>query len=157
MTCKSGLIASICAKEGDIIGRIVVIEFNNEEQSPFDEVMEIFSRYSIFQKIEIRDRNPVIMQSIKIYPGCRKVYCKDKQVLLTGKEFDVFYTLVINKSSILTKAQILQTAGSEDPQDEDNAVRCLIAGIRKKLRKYTNKEYIQTVRGVGYRFVIPEE
>ena len=39
MTCKSGLIASICAKEGDIIGRIVVIEFNNEEQSPFDEVM----------------------------------------------------------------------------------------------------------------------
>ena len=60
MTCKSGLIASICAKEGDIIGRIVVIEFNNEEQSPFDEVMEIFSRYSIFQKIEIRDRNPVI-------------------------------------------------------------------------------------------------
>ena len=116
-----------------------------------------YSRYSIFQKIEIRDRNPVIMQSIKIYPGCRKVYCKDKQVLLTGKEFDVFYTLVINKSSILTKAQILQISGSEDPQDEDNAVRCLIAGIRKKLRKYTNKEYIQTVRGVGYRFVIPEE
>ena len=60
----------------------------------------------IFQKIEIRDRNPVIMQSIKIYPGCRKVYCKDKQVLLTGKEFDVFYTLVINKSSIQSEKNL---------------------------------------------------
>ena len=157
MTCKSGLIAIICTKEGDIIGRIVVVEFNNEEQSPFDEVMEIFNKYPVFQKIKIDSKTPVTITDLKIFPDCRKVYCKDKQVFLTGKEFDVLYTLAINQSCVLTKDQILQIAGSEDPQDEDNAVRCLIAGIRKKLRKYTNKEYIQTVRGVGYRFVIPEE
>ena len=32
-----------------------------------------------------------------------------------------------------------------------------VIGYLSQLRKYTNKEYIQTVRGVGYRFVIPEE
>ena len=147
----------ITKKEGDIIGRIVVAEFKSEEQAPFDEVMEIFNKYPVFQKIEIDSKTPVTITDLKIFPDRRKIYCKDKQVFLTGKEFDVLYTLALNQSCVLTKDQILQTAGSEDPQDEDNAVRCLIAGIRKKLRKYTNKEYIQTVRGVGYRFVIPEE
>ena len=144
----------ITEKEGDIIGRIVVAEFKSEEQAPFDEVMEIFNKYPVFQKIEIDSKTPVTIPDLKIFPDCRKVYCKDKQVFLTGKEFDVLYTLALNQSCVLTKDQILQIAGSEDPQDEDNAVRCLIAGIRKKLRKYTNKEYIQTVRGVGYRFEI---
>ena len=119
--------------------------------------MEIFNKYPVFQKIEIDSKTPVTITDLKIFPDCRKVYCKDKQVFLTGKEFDVLYTLALNQSCVLTKDQILQIAGSEDPQDEDNAVRCLIAGIRKKLRNYTDKEYIQTVRGVGYRFVIPEE
>ena len=144
----------ITKKEGDIIGRIVVAEFNSEEQAPFDEVMEIFNKYPVFQKIKIDSKTPVTITDLKIFPDCRKVYCKDKQVFLTGKEFDVLYTLALNQSCVLTKDQILQIAGSEDPQDEDNVVRCLIAGIRKKLRKYTNKEYIQTVRGVGYRFEI---
>ena len=36
---------------------------------------------------------------------------------------------------------------------DDNAVQCVISSLRRKLRKYTDKEYIQTVWGVGYKFV----
>jgi DNA-binding response OmpR family regulator len=147
-------------KEGDIIGRIVVMEFNdcnNTEQALFNEVMEIFNKYPVFQKIEINGKTSATTKNLKIFPVCRKVYCKDKQIALTQKEFDVFLYLAGQPGRVFTKEQILEAAGSEDSEDEDNAVRCLIAGIRKKLRKYTNKEYIQTVRGVGYRFMIPEE
>ena len=87
----------------------------------------------------------------------RQILYHEVEIPTTKKEFDVLRYFAGQPGRVFTKAQILQTAGSEDPQDEDNAVRCLIAGIRKKLRKYTDKEYIQTVRGVGYRFVIPEE
>ena len=90
--------------------------------------MEIFNKYPVFQKLKIDSKTPVTITDFKIFPDCRKVYCKDKQVFLTGKEFDVLYTLAINQSCVLTKDQILQIAGSEEPQDEDNAVRCLIAG-----------------------------
>ncbi len=86
-----------------------------------------------------------------------QVLYKNQEIPLTNYEFNVLAYFLQHPRWVFTKNQILQIAGSEDPQDEDNAVRCLIAGIRKKLRKYTNKEYIQTVRGVGYRFVIPEE
>ena len=38
------------------------------------------------------------------------------------------------------------------------AVFCIIANIRQKLREVTTKEYIQTVWGVGYKFVdVPGE
>ena len=86
-----------------------------------------------------------------------QVLYKNQEIPLTNYEFNVLAYFLQYPRWVFTKNQILQIAGSEDPQDEDNAVRCLIAGIRKKLRKYTNNEYIQTVRGVGYRFVIPEE
>ena len=86
-----------------------------------------------------------------------QVLYKNQEIPLTNYEFNVLAYFLQYPRWVFTKNQILQIAGSEDPQDEDNAVRCLIAGIRKKLRKYTNKEYIQTVRGIGYRFVIPEE
>lgn len=83
-----------------------------------------------------------------------QVLYKNTEIPLTNYQFNVLTYFIQHPQRVSTKAQILQIAGSEDPQDEDNAVRCLIAGIRKKLRKYTNKEYIQTVRGVGYRFEI---
>ena len=107
--------------------------------------------------MNIKNAQPIIIHNLRMLPDCRKIYYKEKQIFFTGTEYDVLERLAKQPGRVFTKAQILQTAGSEDPQDEDNAVRCLIAGIRKKLRKYTNKEYIQTVRGVGYRFVIPEE
>ena len=46
----------------------------------------------------------------------------------------------------------------EEPVDVNSAVFCVIANIRQKLRKVTTKEYIQTVWGVGYKFVdVPGE
>ena len=92
-----------------------------------------------------------------ILPEQRRIKYESIEIPITRAEFDVILFFVEHPERVFTKVQILEVAGSEDPQDEDNAVRCLIAGIRKKLRTYTGKEYIQTVRGVGYRFVIPEE
>ena len=93
---------------------------------------------------------------LNIYPEQRRILYDNMEIQLNREEFNVLQALVQRPGWVVTKEQILEAAGSENPQDEDNAVRCLIAGIRKKLRTYTGKEYIQTVRGVGYRFVIPE-
>lgn len=94
---------------------------------------------------------------LNIYPEQRRILYDNMEIQLNREEFNVLQALVQRPGWVVTKEQILEAAGSENPQDEDNAVRCLIAGIRKKLRTYTGKEYIQTVRGVGYRFMTPEE
>ena len=104
-----------------------------------------------------QDNSDILIAGFQILYSQHRVLYNTKEILLSPKEFDVLYLLLRNPDRVFSREQILETAGSEEAQDEDNAVRCLIAGIRKKLRTSTGKDYIQTVRGVGYRFVIPEQ
>ena len=73
-------------------------------------------------------------------------------------EFQTLVYLASQPGRVYTKEQIYQAVWKEDPVDVSSSVFCIIANIRQKLRKVTKKEYIQTVRGVGYKFVdVPGE
>ena len=73
-------------------------------------------------------------------------------------EFQTFVYLASQPGRVFTKEQIYQAVWKEEPVDVSSAVFCVIANIRQKLRKVTKKEYIQTVWGVGYKFVdVPGE
>ena len=82
-----------------------------------------------------------------------------QEIPLTEKyEFHTLAYLASQPGRVYTKEQIYQAVWKEDPVDVSSSVFCIIANIRQKLRKVTKKEYIQTVRGVGYKFVdVPVE
>ena len=73
-------------------------------------------------------------------------------------EFQTLVYLASQPGRVFTKEQIYQAVWKEEPVDVSSAVFCIIRNIRQKLRKVTTKEYIQTVWGVGYKFVdVPGE
>ena len=73
-------------------------------------------------------------------------------------EFQTFVYLASQPGRVYTKEQIYQAVWKEEPVDVSSAVFCIIGNIRQKLREVTTKEYIQTVWGVGYKFVdVPGE
>ena len=73
-------------------------------------------------------------------------------------EFQTLAYLASQPGRVYTKEQIFQAVWKEEPVDVSSAVFCIIKNIRQKLRKVTTKEYIQTVWGVGYKFVdVPGE
>ena len=73
-------------------------------------------------------------------------------------EFQTLVYLASQPGRVFTKEQIYQAVWKEEPVDVSSAVFCIIKNIRQKLRKVTTKEYIQTVWGVGYKFVdVPGE
>ena len=73
-------------------------------------------------------------------------------------EFQTLVYLASQPGRVYTKEQIYQAVWKEEPVDVSSAVFCIIRNIRQKLRKVTTKEYIQTVWGVGYKFVdVPGE
>lgn len=83
-----------------------------------------------------------------------QVSYKDQELKLTEKyEFQTLAYLASQPGRVFTKEQIYRAVWKEEPVDVSSAVFCIISSIRKKLRKYTTKEYIQTVWGVGYKFV----
>ena len=73
-------------------------------------------------------------------------------------EFQTLVYLASQPGRVYTKEQIYRAVWKEEPVDVSSAVFCIIRNIRQKLREVTTKEYIQTVWGVGYKFVdVPGE
>ena len=78
--------------------------------------------------------------------------------LTENYEFHTLTYLASQPGRVYTKEQIYQAVWKEEPVDVRSAVFCIIGNIRQKLRQVTTKEYIQTVWGVGYKFVdVPGE
>ena len=72
---------------------------------------------------------------------------------LPPKEYDVLIYLIRNQGKILTKQMIYEEVWDEDYIYDDSNIMAIISRIRKKIEKDTSLPvYIQTVKGVGYRF-----
>ena len=78
---------------------------------------------------------------------------KDMPVELTGKEFDLLLVLASNKGRVFTKKQLYTQVWTEEYDFDDNNIMAFISKLRKKIEPNPEQPfYIQTVRGVGYRF-----
>ena len=136
---------------------MIILDLDIDEEERIKEILKAHGHNEAESFTLSQENADIIISDFQVMYSQHRVLYKSNEILLSPKEFDVLYLLLRNPDRVFSREQILETAGSEEAQDEDNAVRCLIAGIRKKLRTSTGKDYIQTVRGVGYRFVIPEQ
>lgn len=75
---------------------------------------------------------------------------KDRQLQLTLSEFGILRRLLLNRGKVLTRNQLLDDVQNDDAFIVDRNIDVHIAALRKKLGP--NFHWIDTVRGVGYRF-----
>lgn len=75
---------------------------------------------------------------------------KDKEIALTLSEFGILRRLVLSRGKVLTRNQLLDDVQNDDAFIVDRNIDVHIASLRKKMGPYFT--WIQTVRGVGYRF-----
>ncbi|MBD3348434.1 MAG: response regulator [Candidatus Eisenbacteria bacterium] len=90
------------------------------------------------------------VHDIVIHPGRHEVLVGNERVDLTFTEFRILHTLARRPGWVYTRYQIVASIHGEHYPVTDRAVDVQIAGLRKKLGDAG--EYIETVRGVGYRF-----
>ena len=69
---------------------------------------------------------------------------------LTGREFDLLNTLLINKNIVLSREQLLGKVWGYDYMGETNVVDVYVRYLRSKIDEVYGITLIQTVRGVGY-------
>jgi two-component system phosphate regulon response regulator PhoB len=87
---------------------------------------------------------------MEINPGRHEVLIKGKPVEMTFSELRILHLLACRPGWVLTREQIVDAVRGEDYAVTDRAVDVQIVGIRRKLG--SRADYIETVRGVGYRF-----
>jgi two-component system alkaline phosphatase synthesis response regulator PhoP len=98
----------------------------------------------------IDDSQPLIIHDIVIHPGRREVLVKKHPVELTNMEFRVLHFLAGRPGWVFSRYQIVEGVRGDNYPVTDRSVDVLIVGLRKKLG--SAGDYIETVRGVGYRF-----
>ncbi len=96
------------------------------------------------------DSKTLVRGDLRIDPGRHEVLVQDKPVALTATEFQVLYYLAGKPAWVFTRQQIVDAVKGADYAVTERAVDVQMVGLRKKLGACAN--YIETVRGVGYRF-----
>jgi DNA-binding response OmpR family regulator len=82
----------------------------------------------------------------------REVHADGRPVELTGREFALLEYLMRAPGRVYTRTQILEHVWGYDFDPSTNLVDVHIQRLRKKLAPDGRERFIETVRGVGYRF-----
>ncbi|HBO46139.1 MAG TPA: DNA-binding response regulator [Planctomycetaceae bacterium] len=101
-------------------------------------------------KPDAGSEEPMTFGRLSIHLGRHEVLVDDEPVDLTSTEFRVLTFLARKPGWVFTRHQILDGVHGDKYAITDRAVDVQIVGLRKKLG--SAGEYIETVRGVGYRF-----
>lgn len=88
--------------------------------------------------------------NLTIDSGRRAVSAAGNNVDLTFSEFQILLYLAARPGWVFTRSQIVDAVRGDNYPVTDRSVDVQIAGLRKKLGLHG--DYIETVRGVGYRF-----
>ncbi|MBE0534288.1 MAG: response regulator [Phycisphaerae bacterium] len=96
------------------------------------------------------DKSVIRIHDIEIDPGKHRVHVRGKQIDLTSTEFNLLRFLAARPGWVFTRYQIVDAIHGSDYPVTDRSIDVQVVGLRKKLG--AAGKYIETVRGVGYRF-----
>lgn len=83
----------------------------------------------------------------------RCLFFDGKRVVLAKKEFDIVELLSQNPGQVFDKERIYERIWGYDSEGDSNVIAEHIRRIRTKIAAYTDKVYIETVWGCGYKWI----
>ena len=108
-------------------------------------------------KAALRRQETVVQPSSQIKFGpfevntiSHKAFLDDNEITLTSLEFRLLHTFLTRRGAVQTRERLLEDVWNMDPHVNTRTVDKHVQRLRNKLLRHA--DYIQTVRGVGYRF-----
>jgi two-component system alkaline phosphatase synthesis response regulator PhoP len=98
----------------------------------------------------VSESAPLTIHELVIHPGRHEVLVRNQPADLTVTEFRLLHMLARRPGWVFTRTQIVNGVHGDDYPVSDRSVDVQVVGLRKKLG--VSGDYIETVRGVGYRF-----
>lgn len=122
-------------------------------------VKELCARVkAVLSRTEIllsKEDEAIVIGDLHIEPKAFEVYQNGEKLALTLKEYELLVFLAKHRGQVLTRDQLLDQIWGFDYYGETRTVDVHIRYLRKKIEEQSEdgKKYIETVRGVGYRFI----
>lgn len=144
--------------KGEEVERILGLEMGADDYmtKPFSprelvaRIKAIFRRIKEFKADSEKLEDEVVEAGkLKLDIPRHEVIYGDKKIVLTPKEFELLRYLVINQGRVLSRDLLLEKIWGYEYAGDTRTVDVHVRRLRKKIKA----DYIDTVRGVGYKFV----
>jgi DNA-binding response OmpR family regulator len=93
----------------------------------------------------------LVFRDLVLDKSTREVFVDGKNIEVTKLEFDLLAEFILNKTSVLDRDYLLETVWGDNENYQYKTVNVAINRLKEKIDPHKDKDYIQTVRGVGYK------
>lgn len=158
---KSDIPIIMLTAKGEEIDRVLGLELGADDYvtKPFSPRELVARIKAIFRRMQPRQHTLEEEKSIFTFHGLsihldrREVIVNGEKVSFRPKEFDLLVYLVKSPCNVYTREQLLEQVWGYDFLGDIRTVDVHVKKIRKNLIQL-NRDYIQTVWGVGYKFEV---
>ena len=151
---KSDIPVLVLSAKTDIEGKVNLLRQGTSDYitKPFD-VREVLARIDLHAKNSGNKTvsNDLTYNEISINDESHVCSVNGNEISLTKHEFNLLRLLVLHPEKVYSKRELFELAWEEEYIGEDNTVNVHISNIRKKIREYSDNEYIKAVWGIGFR------
>jgi DNA-binding response OmpR family regulator len=145
----------ILTARGNIEDRIVGLDLGADDYlpKPFS-LLELQSRMQAISRRKFNlNTHEILLGEFVVDLQKRMVSHQMNEIDLTRKEFDLLSYLLLHKNRVLTRMQLSEHIWGTFADDDydSNYIDVHIKNIRKKLGAFGQVEWLETVRGVGYK------
>ena len=143
---------------GDEVDRVVGLELGADDYvvKPFSTRELVLRVRAVLRRAPI-EQGPVDLEvgPVRVAPTQHRVWVGSEEVELTAMEFKLLHTLIQRKERVQSRSQLLEEVWDITAAIETRTVDTHVKRLRRKLG--SAGDLIQTVRGVGYRLVVPRD
>jgi DNA-binding response OmpR family regulator len=149
---------------GEEIDRVLGLEVGADDYlaKPFS-FRELLARIqAMLRRVQLDRQAPqsqqVAMGQLSMDPVARRVYKGDQEVQLSAREFDLLAILMKNAGRAMNRDELIKLVWGDDWVGDPRTLDVHVRWLRLKIEEDpASPQFIQTVRGYGYRFAGQEE
>lgn len=142
----------ILTAKDQILNKIELLDMGADDYltKPFN-IQELFARMRVIfrNKKDFYSSNFIKYNDLKIDSEKKIFYINEKEIKLTKTEYNLMYTLMLNKEIVLSREKLIEDVWGWDFQGDNKIIDVYINALRKKI-EINGIKYIKTVRGFGY-------
>lgn len=132
----------------------MILSVHESNGAIFDKILDVIRQSGILDVTEVKVSNDSIIKvgELLIDSLQHTIYKGKQEISVTNIEFQMLYFLALHKGMVMSKEQIYEYVWNGEYAFDDSNITSHIRRLRVKIEDNPAKpEYIQTVRGIGYR------
>lgn len=144
----------VLSARGDVQNKVEVLLDGAADYltKPFD-VRELLARITVQLRTGVRRTEQGVLKftDILLDQDTHEVLVQGKPVRLTKTEYAILKLLLNHPRQVVTKSVILERIAEDTPDCTEGSLKQHVSNLRGKLRKAGNREYIESVWGIGFK------